>query len=266
MIHSNLHTHTTFSDGKNSPEEMIERALELGFCSLGFSDHSETAFDPWYCMAKEDYLPYREKILEVKKQYEDRIPVFLGMEKDLYSQIDPEDYEYIIGSVHYVSAFGEYHSIDGSPENQLAFFEKAGEGGRLELAKRYYDAVVTHAQLFPFQIQGHFDLITKFGFYDDENEEYRRVALEALDEVLAIVPFIEINSGAIARGRRTVPYPSRFLLERICKKGGRVILSSDCHFKEYLDENFDSEVELLKEIGFSSLWQKQKNGFTEIKI
>ena len=28
MIASNLHTHTTFSDGANTPEEMIEKAKE----------------------------------------------------------------------------------------------------------------------------------------------------------------------------------------------------------------------------------------------
>jgi predicted metal-binding protein len=31
MIKSNFHTHTTFCDGKNTPREMVERALELGF-------------------------------------------------------------------------------------------------------------------------------------------------------------------------------------------------------------------------------------------
>ena len=31
MKFSNVHTHTVFCDGKNTPEEMIERAQELGF-------------------------------------------------------------------------------------------------------------------------------------------------------------------------------------------------------------------------------------------
>ena len=36
----NLHTHTTYCDGKNTAEEMVQKAIELGFKSLGFSGHA----------------------------------------------------------------------------------------------------------------------------------------------------------------------------------------------------------------------------------
>ena len=39
----NLHTHSTFCDGKNTPREMIEAAIALGFNSLGFSGHAPPA-------------------------------------------------------------------------------------------------------------------------------------------------------------------------------------------------------------------------------
>ena len=35
----NLHSHTTFCDGKNTPEEMVRAAIALGMDSLGFSGH-----------------------------------------------------------------------------------------------------------------------------------------------------------------------------------------------------------------------------------
>ena len=38
-IRSNVHTHTTFCDGKNSVEEMARAAIDLGFVSLGYSIH-----------------------------------------------------------------------------------------------------------------------------------------------------------------------------------------------------------------------------------
>ena len=46
---ANLHTHTSFCDGKNSPEEMVRSAVEKGFDVLGFSGHSYTPFDETYC-------------------------------------------------------------------------------------------------------------------------------------------------------------------------------------------------------------------------
>ena len=45
-----LHTHTTFSDGRNSPEEMVLSAIGMGMSTLGISDHSYTSFDESYCI------------------------------------------------------------------------------------------------------------------------------------------------------------------------------------------------------------------------
>ena len=36
----NLHIHTTFSDGKSSPEEIVKRAKELSFKYISISDHN----------------------------------------------------------------------------------------------------------------------------------------------------------------------------------------------------------------------------------
>ena len=48
MTLQNLHTHTVFSDGKNTPEEMVLGAVRAGCTSLGFSEHSPLApfYDP----------------------------------------------------------------------------------------------------------------------------------------------------------------------------------------------------------------------------
>lgn len=45
----NLHSHTTFCDGKNSAEEMVVSAIDHGFDVFGFSGHSYTPFDESYC-------------------------------------------------------------------------------------------------------------------------------------------------------------------------------------------------------------------------
>ena len=36
MLKANYHTHTVFCDGDNTAQEMVDRALELGFEHLGF--------------------------------------------------------------------------------------------------------------------------------------------------------------------------------------------------------------------------------------
>ena len=49
---ANFHTHSTFSDGKNTPEELINYAIEKGFCSLGFSAGGFSAGLPPCCSGK----------------------------------------------------------------------------------------------------------------------------------------------------------------------------------------------------------------------
>ena len=45
MMFSNYHTHTTYCDGANTPEELVLEAIRLGCPELGFSGHSHLAED-----------------------------------------------------------------------------------------------------------------------------------------------------------------------------------------------------------------------------
>ena len=40
----NLHIHTTYADGKDTPEEMVCEAIARGGDSIGFSEHSYISF------------------------------------------------------------------------------------------------------------------------------------------------------------------------------------------------------------------------------
>ena len=60
----NYHTHTTFSDGKNTPEEIVNFAIEKGLKALGFSDHAFTEHDQRYCM--KDTCGYAREVKRLK--------------------------------------------------------------------------------------------------------------------------------------------------------------------------------------------------------
>ena len=84
MIFSDFHIHTTFSDGKNSPEEMVKSAIKLGIKNIGFSDHSYTFFDESYCMLKEDKQNYLKTISELKSKYSKEINIYCVFDIDFY--------------------------------------------------------------------------------------------------------------------------------------------------------------------------------------
>ena len=76
MFNNNFHTHTKYCDGKNTPEEMVLSAIELGFDSLGFSGHAYTEFDLSYCMTPGETEKYISDIYALKKKYAGRIDIY----------------------------------------------------------------------------------------------------------------------------------------------------------------------------------------------
>ena len=70
---SDYHIHTVFSDGKDTPEEVVKTAIEKGFSEIGFSDHSYTSFDESYCIPFDKVSEYRECIGTLREKYKDKI-------------------------------------------------------------------------------------------------------------------------------------------------------------------------------------------------
>lgn len=238
MILTDLHVHTVFSDGKNTPGEMVLAAIEKGMACIGFSDHSYAEEDLDFCMKKEDIEIYRRTIAELKEEYKDQIKILCGIEQDLYADVPAAGYDYVIGSVHRVRAGDSYVTVDHTPEVLSKGVERYFGGDYYSLAEEYYRAVAALADMDPIHIIGHFDLVTKFNeggkLFDESHPRYVAAWQAAADRLLAKkIPF-EINAGAISRGYRTEPYPAAPIREYIRAKGGSFILSSDCHTAESL--------------------------------
>lgn len=249
MILSNYHTHTTFCDGENTPEEIIERAIELGCAEIGFSGHSYTDFDTRYCMSIKNSIEYISKLKELKEKYRDRINVLIGVEQDYFSSADTSGYDYVIGSVHYICKNGEYLSLDESPEVFKSIVDNYYGGDYFALCEDYYALVADLYEKTECDIIGHFDLVTKFNegnrFFDTSHPRYTTAALNALSALALTPALFEINTGAIVRGHRTSPYPEAFLLHRMAKAKKPFIISSDCHNKDFLLYRFDNIKEAL---------------------
>ena len=236
MAYSNYHTHTTYCDGKNTPEEMICAAIAAGCPALGFSGHAHTAFDESYCMSGEKTSAYRRELEALRKKYAGQIRILIGVEQDFYSDAPTDGYDFVIGSVHYVKKSGAYIPVDESAEILLRAAAQYYDGDLLGLAEDYYRTVAQVRTVTRCDIVGHFDLITKFNedgaLLDENSPRYRHAALSALSTLLDQGAVLEINTGAISRGYRSAPYPAPFLLDEIARRGGKMLLSSDCHSRD----------------------------------
>ncbi len=250
-----LHVHTTFCDGKNTPEEVVLAAISKGLDTIGFSAHSYTFFDESYCMKKESIESYKSEISALKEKYSGKIEILCGVEQDFYSEMPTDEFDYIIGSVHYLKVGNDYFSIDDDAEILKASCEKYYGGDIYSLCEDYYRTVSRVFQKTNADIIGHFDLVTKFNekkpLFDENNPRYISAYRAAIDELIKCnIPF-EINTGAISRGYKSVPYPSQEILEYIKDKGGNVILSSDSHSKDTLCFEFEKYLSFAKSLGFN---------------
>ena len=262
-MRQNLHTHTTFCDGKNTPAEMAAAAMALGMDSLGFSGHSPFP-DDWVT-AEEDIPRYRAEVLGLREALAGRLEIFLGLEQDCFSPPAGEGWDYLIGSVHEVERDGRLLYVDESEEDFLRVVRRHFGNDPLAFAEAYYRLVGGVAERTGCQIVGHFDLVTKFNegdrLFDTGDRRYRAAALEALDRLAEAGVILEINTGAMAKGYRTLPYPAPPLLRAARERNIPICVTSDAHSADAMLHGFARAGALARDCGYREAMYLTAEGF-----
>lgn len=266
----NLHTHTNLCDGADSPEEMILAALEKGFTSLGFSAHAYMPYSPTLAKKGDRTEVYKKEIFSLKEKYKQQIQIYCGLEFDWHSPVSLEGFDYLIGSLHYMDFGGQILGFDRGLEETLNYVKTHFGSDGLLFAKRYYAELCRLPEKADFDILGHFDLITKNNeaghFIDTSSKEYLHTGFETIHALKGKIPLFEVNTGAIARGYRTAPYPQMEFLKEFQACGYGAVITSDCHNKAYLDVFFKEAAQLLQQAGFRSKWILTDSGFREVGL
>ncbi|MDO4748854.1 MAG: histidinol-phosphatase [Eubacteriales bacterium] len=244
-----LHIHTIFSDGKNTPEEIVKSAIVQGISVIGFSDHSYTAFDESYCIGKDKINEYINDINSLKEKYKECIELRLGIEQDFYSDMSTDEFDYVIGSVHYIKVNDNYIPIDESKEILIKARDKYFNGDIYSLIEEYYKTVSDVVNKTNADIIGHIDLISKFNenneLFEEQNERYIAAYKNACDVLIKSEKPFEINTGAISRGYKSTPYPASDIYKYLKNMGAKFILSSDSHGADTLCYDFDKYMILI---------------------
>ena len=253
----NYHTHTTYCDGKSTPEEIVLEAIRLGMDTIGFSGHSPAPGCAEYHLR--DVQAYYDCVSRLKDKYSDKIKILLGIERDIWAYDDNHDYDFVIGAFHNLLVDGKFFHTDRSPANLKEGIDELCGGDGEAFAIRFYDFAKNIAKITGCDIVAHIDLVTKFNgdfenkFFDVKSEAYLAAAREAIEENMKYCKLFEINAGAISRGWRKTPYPDTAILDIIHEAGGKITYGADSHAKETLLLGFDQAEELARKHGFGSL-------------
>ncbi|MGD7007099.1 histidinol-phosphatase [Metabacillus sp. 84] len=248
-----FHTHHDRCGHAVQPiRDYIEAAIERNLDMIGISDHSPHLYSeedhlfPRISMAKSHFPEYVEEVLRLKKEYEGRIEVLLGVESDFFPEHLPQykkfyekfPLDYIIGSVHFV---------DGASIFKKDRWEGLSANQKQQTKENYYSLIAQSVRSGVFQILGHIDAMK--GYYP----EFSAIQTDAAERTLQIIAeadtAIEINTS----GKNKYCggwYPSEELLERALHYGVNVTFGSDAHKPERVGDEFEEVRSKLKEIGF----------------
>ena len=265
FIKSNLHTHSTFCDGKNTLEENVLAAIQKGIGVLGFSSHSMYPFWTETYMNPENFSSYCAEIRRLQKKYEGQITIRLAFESDFipgvsvprmgnYTEFKPD---YLIGSVHFIFHREGCFAVDNSPEIWADGIKKYYADEIKKAVGDYFSLQKEMLERGDFALLGHPDLVRKFNervpLFDEDSDWYKA---ELKDMAMAIAKkgiATEINTGAISRGWLSKPYPSEFFLEKLHESGVPIAITADAHSAENLDCFFEEARLLAKKAGYTEI-------------
>lgn len=265
-----LHTHTIGFDGQDTIQTMVNRARELGFKTIGISNHFivnpvvkqakmykyavRGGYSNMYSASFDEvlsrFIPHYEELSRAQEQNPD-IKILRGMEVDFFNNqkwrigfekaIKILNPDYLIGSAHFVEYSGtllNIHDLKNSDEKTQDL-----------LLSRYWDNVARAAESGLFTWMAHLDLPKKVGLGRAEKwTEFEGRAVQAISKSGTA---IEINTS-FYRPDCYEPYPSNRILKMAGQNNVPVLISDDAHVAKNIGRHFDEAQQLIKDLNLKT--------------
>jgi histidinol-phosphatase (PHP family) len=228
-------------------------ASERGIAELGVSEHVyrfQQSLDVWqHPFWRENAVDDLDAYCEFVRSQDLRLGVeadFVpGREDRMANLLEPRDWDYVIGSVHFVGEEAVDHpdwdiwnTRATAPEKVwVRYFETLGEAARSGL----------------FDILAHPDLVKVWGAERPRPEgDLRRFYELAIEGIADGGVAIEVSTAGLRKpvGER---YPAPAFLELCIEAGCPIALSSDAHTPEHIGYEYESTVAWLAEQGVREL-------------
>jgi histidinol-phosphatase (PHP family) len=233
-------------------EENVGRYLEsaeaVGVGEVGVSEHIYRFREAltlwrhpfWEGWAVDELAAYCEFVRST--------PLRLGIEADFVpgaedrtaALLDANDFDYVIGSVHFIGEVAVDH--DG-------YDAWAAEGDPERVWRRYFETVAEAVRSGLFDILAHPDLVKNWGSGRPLPERDPRFFYEPAVEAIAESEIaVEISTGGLRKPVGEI-YPSHALAEMCADAGARFALSSDAHAPDEVGFRYDAAIEFLDDLG-----------------
>ena len=266
MFKTNYHSHSEFCDGTGKLEDYVKSAIDKDFDAFGFSGHAPLPFRNDWTMAKNDLLIYLDEAKRLKASYKDKIDLKIGLEVDyLENTMGPSDpyyrrlgLDFIIGSVHLLPDIntGEYLGAEYVKNEMEQLINTTFRGDARLLVKEYYRLLRDMSEHGNFDIIGHLDVVKKTNIdsiYFTETEEWYKVEIDTTLECIADnKQILEVNTCQILHDPARI-YPSPWILQMANDYDIPIMLNSDAHSPDRIDNYFEKAKLMMRNAGYSEL-------------
>jgi histidinol-phosphatase (PHP family) len=235
-------------------ERYLAAAAAAGIEELGVSEHVyrfrealELWRHPfWAQNAKDDLDAYCEFVGGTPLRLGIECDFIPGAEERTASLLEARDFDYVVGSVHFVGEGAA--AVD---DTAWDVWEPAGDPD--EVWRRYFEALAGCARSGLFDILAHPDLVKVWGSARPLPERDLRAYYEPAVEAIAESGIaVEISTAGLRKPVGEI-YPARGFAEMCVEAGAAFALSSDAHLPEQVGFEYGAAVDLLEQLGVEEI-------------
>jgi len=256
------HIHTPLCHhAVGEPIEYVKAAQTAKLTEIGFADHNPmpTLFDDWR-MRIEDLPQYFETIGAIQQS---GFSVRLGLECDFLLGYEwwietlskKTDWDYLIGSVHYIAPGWD---VD-NPKHIGRFTEGTVE----EIWDLYWTHYSRCIESGLFDFVAHPDLVKKFGFRPDG--DLRRYYEPAIETLMKHNVAFEINTAGLRKQAAEV-YPAFEFTQLAAQAGIPLLINSDAHAPSEVAHGFESARNLALQAGYTKTVRFERRQRFEVDL
>ena len=243
LIH-NYHTHTwRCQHARGTEEQFVQTAIELGFETLGFSDHTPWPYRSGYVsnmrMRLDQFAGYKETVLGLRARYGDRIRLPLGLECEAFPDyfgwlrdFKAEHLDYVI--------LGNHNDYSDERDHEKFWPEGGYYFGRCDTPEaviRYGERTMAGMATGLYDYVAHPDLC--FHTYPRFDDECRAVSRDLCQCAVDMDLPLEFNLLGFSRhetepGLGWLSYPCEDFWHVAAETGCKAIIGFDAHEAGFL--------------------------------
>jgi histidinol-phosphatase (PHP family) len=234
-------------------DRYLAAAAAKGIGELGVSEHVyrfrqalELWQHPlWLENANDDLDAYCEFVRGTPLRLGIECDFIPGAEERIAALLEPRDFDYVVGSVHFVG--------EGDAALDHKGFDIWNGREAEEIWQRYFDAFGEAARSGLFDILAHPDLVKVWGTERPLPEgDLRRFYEPAVEAILAGGSAVELSTAGLRKPVGEL-YPAREFAALCVEAGAPFALSSDAHLPEQVGFGYDVALAFLDELGVEEI-------------